>query len=252
LFEVGVKKEVETLTRPERLLGYNQIDDKRAFIAQDRVGYSGWGRSYGQGLGRSEDEVAIQMILAGLPQVGPLHKGRVARDILDAIEQQGLNDPVIFHMLGFRDEEAELRRSEFFVSRRVVKSTRGLDDIPGYIGAIRSAGGKAIPILAVHPHGRKNEGMVVVADWERFLVWHQFSPLRDGDDLAQLHEMLLVDVVDLNQDAVRRGQILTQEPDWLKGVEDKEGYLRGRVVVRVLESFDIEISDKSAGILLSL
>jgi hypothetical protein len=48
-----------------RALGYKQLDDKGAYIAQEHTSYFDWGRAYGDGLGRAETEEAFSTIVEG-------------------------------------------------------------------------------------------------------------------------------------------------------------------------------------------
>ena len=45
--------------------GFNQLDDKGAFIVQSQVSYGDWGEAYGRGLAQAEDEIAFGTMLEG-------------------------------------------------------------------------------------------------------------------------------------------------------------------------------------------
>jgi hypothetical protein len=82
-----------------RSWGYNQIDDRGAFIADWYVSYSRWGEAYGDGLARSEDQIAFAAFVDGAergPDVSLI-------DLLPVIEDQvaaaKLSQPLVFHSL---------------------------------------------------------------------------------------------------------------------------------------------------------
>ena len=71
-------------------------------------------------------------------------------------------------------------------------------------------------------------------------------------EVADVFGYLLIRVTDMNLDEQRRRKIIMEDPEWLRDQQDKERYLRRRVLVNVYEKFVVEIANKDAAIRLDV
>jgi hypothetical protein len=244
---VQIEQRPETI---DKYLGYHQIDDKRAFIRQDRSSYFGWGKSYGQGLARSEDAAVLRDILSSVSTKEPLSSSPIVEQITAVLDSRRYSNPVILHSLGFRREYYDLANDPAFVKRSDVDTkTVPLATSPSFVGAVRHRS-ESVPVFSTRGAWPTGSDFILVADLKRLISWTQFNAASHSSEAPKVYDNILIDVIDLNLDAKRRADIVKADPGWLKSVSDKDGYLRERVVVRVLERFEIEIADPAAGVLL--
>jgi hypothetical protein len=229
---------------PVQSLGFSQIDDKNAFIAQEHTSYVGWGRNYGQGIAQGEDEETFAAMIAAAKAKQSIVPGAVFAAIETAINNAALKDPIVLHTLEFDVQYAQIEGSAAFTP----KYAPGLDtpwrDFNGFMGLL-SIGTREIPVFDVFVQRPTSNNHILVLDARRFFRWHQFAPDRDPNEQTYAEGQLLIRVVDLNADSEERGKIIAQNPPWLAEEANPTEYLRGRVLVNVYEKFHLEILDAS-------
>lgn len=227
--------------------GYNQIDEKAAFIKNWHVHYSGWGENYGQGMASSEDQLVFEQMVEGAGSEKDITKQDVISEIEKIVTENKLNDPVVLQTLDHMYEYDQLRKSELFISRytRDCPKTK-LDSSHGYKGILKIAG-QNVPIVDVFVRKAELKNKVIVTDLASFGVLNQYSPIDKPEDVECKYDIFFIRVSDLNQDDQRRQKIITDNPAWLQEHADKEGYLRQKALINLYQKFEFKVVEpKSA------
>lgn len=240
-----------------RSWGFNQLDEKAVFLDNWYSEHVGWGQSYGEGLARSEDRISFKRMIDAIPDKKEIIAQDSISEIEKAISEANLKDPIVIQSLSHSIEYEELRGHEKFIAHYDEKCPQTkISGLEGFIGVLTFKKGSStvdVPVFDIFVGSDallKNK--ILVTDIQRFACWHQFAPVEKEADRLYVDGDLLVHVSDLNQDDTLRTEILNQNPDWLQSKDNKEDYLRGRVVIKVFERFDIEIKAPEAAVCLSV
>jgi hypothetical protein len=241
--------------KPGKLIpswGYNQIDDKGAFIEDWYVSYPGWGDAYGRGMAHTEDRALFRAMVGAVGEAHSIRADSIIPEIEDRLLRAKIEKPVLFHCLRHTLEFGKLRHHDAFIpSYRQDCPKTALSGLDGFGGVLKVAK-RDVPVFNVFMPDQDHRNVLVVADLAKLLKWTQYSPVDEPSDEQFTHVFLIVRVTDLGTDDERRAKILEQNPAWLADKEDKETYLKKRVVVNVYEKFKIEILDSNAGFSLSV
>jgi len=227
--------------------GYNQIDEKAAFIKDWHVHYSGWGENYGQGMASSEDQLVFEQMVAGAGSKRDVTKQNVISEIEKILNENKLKDSVVLQTLDHMYEYDQLQKSDLFISRytRDCPKTK-LDSSHGYKGVLKIAG-QNVPVVDIFVRKAELKNKVIVTDLSSFGVLNQYSPIDKPEDTECQYDIFFIRVSDLNQDDQRRQKIITNNPAWLKEHEDNEGYLRQKALINLYQKFEFKIIEpKSA------
>jgi hypothetical protein len=234
-----------------RSLGINQIDDKSAFIAQEQTTFVGWGRGYGEGMARGEDDAVFTTISEASGLKRSIPQGALVGAIETALAGTELTDPIVLQTLSFEAEYSEIRNNPAFTPKHAAELRSPWLEFNGFMGVL-SIGGRQVPVFDALVQRAESRNQIVVLDPQRLLKWRQFGPNGAARSDSEIENLLLVSVIDLNADEAKRAEILAQEPAWLAQEADKDDYLRGRVLVTVQEKFRIDILDAAGGVCLTL
>ena len=223
------------------LHGYNQIDEKAAFIKDWHVHYSGWGENYGQGMASSEDHLVFEQMVAGAENKKDVTKQDVISEIEKVLNENRFKDAVVLQTLDHMYEYDYLQKSDLFVSRytRDCPKTK-LDSSHGYKGVLK-IGGQNIPVVDIFVRKAELKNKVIVADLSSFGVLNQYSPVDKPEDAECQYDIFFIRVSDLNQDDQRRQKIIADSPAWLQEHEDKEGYLRQKALINLYQKFEFKV-----------
>jgi hypothetical protein len=232
-------------------LGINQLDDKNAFIAQDRVSYAGWGRGYGEGLATGEDEAAFAAMINGAGLQQEIGRGTLVSSISTILTRSAMAEPIVFQSLAFEIEYPEIRQNPAFTPKFDPQLRSRWKEFNSFMGVLTVAN-QQVPVFDVFAKRPESQNKIVLTDLNRFLQWTQFGPGDTSDESPDVDGPLLIRVIDLNLDAEKRNQLISANPPWLAEKEDKEGYLCGQVLVNVYEKFRIDILKPEAGVCLTL
>lgn len=229
--------------------GYNQLDDKGAFIKDWHVSYPGWGEAYGRGLGLTEDQRVFEAMLAGSVATPSVTKLELIPTIENSIREFKIGSPVILQSLDYVLEFQQIRNRESFIPKyRSECPTTHLTGLDGFMGVLRFDG-KDIPVFDVFAQGSDVGNKVLIADLSRFARWDQYPPIdEEGDEEFVSDDEVFIRVSDLNADLARRQKILGENPAWLANKPDKESFLRKHVVVNVYEKLDLRILEPKAAV----
>jgi hypothetical protein len=233
-------------------LGFNQLDDKGAFIDQSRVCYGDWGEAYGRGLAQAEDEIAFKTMIEGVGTREEIQLCDLIATIDGYIAARRLADPIVIQSLSATFEMEGINQNNVFIPNyRVDCPQTSLNEINGFMGVFKRQD-KIVPVFDLFVHGEEAENKVLLVDLSRFSVFQQFSPIENADDEQYRVENLLVRVLDLNRRQTQRERILDDDPDWLHEQDNPERYLRSRVIVNVFEKFKVKVVDRARGICISI
>jgi hypothetical protein len=235
--------------------GYNQLDDKGAFITDWPVHYGGWGEAYGRGLAQAEDNRAFEVMLTNAKSSQEISENDIIPEITKHLQARKWHKPVILQTLQSALEYAQIRNRESFVPRY----SRDLPSIPeseidGFMGVLL-VGGEPVPVFDIFVQKGDLTDKILITELSRYAEWNRYSPLDEGGPDGDVYKQLQIKVFDLNRDDDRRNKILQEAPDWLTDKGDanqREAYLRSRVVVNVYDKFDLKILNPAAAISLAV
>lgn len=247
MFEsIGAVVKDEQIKSDVPRVGYNTMDEKGAYIDGWYIHYSRSG-TYGSGIGASENsnlfgklcETENSVVVDGVSIVEQIETG------ISNLKQNGFVPRVIVVALNFNEHYALVSDQRFIARWRKDCPS----DAPQHCeGILRTKQGD-YPVYRLHRDKRAN--IVGVFDLQRFGKLHSYSPAEDDKDKSFIRERrFYLRVADLAKDDEVRKQILTANPDWLNQKEDKERYLKTKVVVRIFIRQRFELLNPKAGVLL--
>lgn len=232
--------------------GYNQLDDKGAFITDWYVSYPSWGEAYGRGLAQSEDQIAFSQMLDAAEH----YRDVLAHELIPALQSQihsrKLREPIVLQTRRSRLEYGDARQKELFIPRYHRDCPRtAFSDLESFVGVFRFSD-VVVPVLDIYVPNPDLSNKLLVADIKRFVRWVQLRPADTPDEEPYIVDGIFIRVTDLNADVQRRERLLQENPPWLHEHVDKDKFLRTRVVVNVYQKFKLEFPDRSAGIRITL
>ena len=243
LKEFGIYKDLTSETPGKKVpsWGYNQIDEKAAFIKDWHVHYSGWGENYGRGMASSEDQLIFEKMVAGAGNKKEVTKQDVISEIEKVLSKNKFENPTILQTLDHLYEYEHVRNSEAFISRynRDCPKTK-LDDMHGYMGILKLAG-RQVPIVDIFVRKGELKNKILIADLSSFGFLKQYSPIDNPEDADHQYDIFFIRVTDLNESNERRQKIIDEKPAWLEEHPDKEGYLRQKALINLYQKFEFEI-----------
>jgi hypothetical protein len=232
--------------------GYNQLDNKAAFIESWHVHYGGWGENYGDGMANSEDQLIFQQITKAIKTQKLVKKENIIDQIEKAITEQKMVNPIIIQTLEYLFEYDSIKRSDLFIEkyRRDCPKTP-YSDLKAFLGVMTVAG-KNIPVIDIFVRDEKLKNKIVIADFEKLGTFNQYAPIDKPEDVEYKFDIFYLRVDDLNIDTDQRNKLIEQNPAWLQKHADKEAYLKQQVVIRLYQKFRFEVKDSSAGVVLTV
>jgi hypothetical protein len=236
---------------PVQSLGLTQIDDKNAFIKQEHTAYAGWGRNYGQSMAHGEDEETFATMIGAAMVKETVIAGALIGTIERVIRNVPLKDPIILQSLEFDVRYAHIERNPAFRPKYAPDSHTTWHDFNGFMGLL-TVGSRQVPVFDTFVRRPESQNHVLVLDAQQFVRWDQFAPSPDPDQQTFGNGQLLIEITDLNADAVKRNEIIAQNPPWLAEEPNPAEYLRGRVLINVYEKFHLEILLASQGACLTV
>lgn len=236
---------------PVRSLGLNQIDDKNAFIAQEHTSYAGWGRGYGQGMANGEDEECFAEMIRHARTPQTIAPSAVVSAIGGAIAGARLKDPIILQTLEFDVRYREIEQHRDFTPKYHPDLHTPWRDFNGFMGLL-AFGARQVPVFDAFVRRPESQNKILVLDAKQYVRWRQFAPEHEPDEQTYANGQLLIRVIDLNADKVRRDEIVSQNPPWLAQRQDPVSYLRGSVLLNVYEKIHIEIMDSNQAMCLTV
>lgn len=232
--------------------GYNQINDKAAFIKDWHVDYRNIGASFGRGLAKSEDALIFATITEKLKTGKEVHNGQIIQEIQNIIVEQKYKKPIVILNLFGAFKLSLIQDAEAFIpkwSDNCIKSE--ISELPGFMGLLK-VNDYQVPIFTLRLKDNRLPNKVVIADGNQLGELIQYSPAEKQEEVVYCDGELLIKVTDLNKDYRLRNTILENKPVWPDNENDPEGYLRQKVVVNIYEKFDYKLADNNPGVCFDL
>ncbi len=222
---------------PEGLLafGVHELDDKGAYVNQNRVGYPDWGGAYGRSLGNSEDSILITDMLRQESNI-------VLEDELDEVIKQALTElrslgyvPVILCESSILFER--IYKSPHFHGRWRVQNSL-LDQL--------GAEGLFEDTLVFNLREFQDKSIVLI-DIKAYATLVQYRPTEKDDFPLFVHIEEITDV--------RAREILSNNQEW--AIHTKTGevlddetairQIKRHVIIQISERFRLENINPQAG-----
>ncbi|GEM_PF-971368 len=240
----------DTANAEVKAYGYNQLDEKAAFIKNWHVHYSGWGENYGNGMASSESQIIFRDILEGLETKKIIPKNDIVPAIEKAVTALGAEDLIVIESLDHMFEyDGGIRKSEAFIPRWDHRDRPKFPfDEDRWCDGYFKIGEKYIPVFRVFTRDEDVKNFLVVASLKELGELVQYSPTDDPQDKTHREGIFELKVIDLNSDDVARSKLISQDPLWLREHQNKEGYLRRKVLINVYERVQFVFKNKAAAV----
>lgn len=226
--------------------GFNQINDKAAFIKDWHVQYSDWGKHYGEELGSEEDRKLYREISAELPVVNSnlTSLGQALSHAVRRVKGER-NRYLIALTTMFIGDFPEAKNDDVRFIPRYAADNKRYGKIPGFVGQFKVKG-KDIPVFEVGIRGDKNE--LCLIDMRRVGKLIQHRPYDSSEQKDLVRDNFLFQVIDLNKDGKTRNEIIKKDPEWLRKHDNPEFYLKQKVIIKLLEKLEFLLKNKKSGI----
>lgn len=233
--------------------GFNQIDDKAVFVKDWYVNYSDWGKHYGEELASAEDYKSFKEIKEAIPIFKPQTEDPIEKIIqaIELLKSKGYSSSLILTTVYpsefYRSESTQAK----FIPHYQIEKPK-FKSIPGCIGVFKYKN-KEIPVIDVRLRGSPDEkDSICVLDVDKFANFVQYQPFSENSEKQYIRDIFIFRIIDLNTDDELRQKIIVKNPAWIQKHTDPNRYLRQKVIVNVLEKFEIRIHNKDAGIKIEL
>ncbi len=228
-----------------KAFGYNQIDEKAAFIKDWYVHYGGWGENYGRGMGQSENQIIWREMLTGAEGHGTAAKNEIVSKLEELLPKLGTEDAVIIESLGQSFEYEAIRNSESFSPRWAMNRAKlKFDDNPWCTGYLEIKG-YHIPIFHIFVEDQDLQNFLLLVSVKSFGKLTQYLPTDTDENKPFVEGFFELKVIDLNENAPR-AKLMAQNPPWLQETIDKDGYLRQRVLLNLYEKLEFKVDNKKS------
>lgn len=238
------------------LWGFNQINDKAAFIDKWHVGYPDFGKHYGEELASAEDSrlYAEMRSAFNVIEMGSGELSSKLPNICNNLRDNRLDDTgiVMFTQMYSRELDDVIGDNLEFRRSYMVEKNR-YSDIPGYVGAFK-LDSRVIPVFQVDDRRDTRDDSIVVLNMDlageivRYLPYENSSQRdrmsRNGD--------FIFEVIDLNDSDNTRQSILSKNPTWLSNHTNPDRFLRQKVVLKILEKVAFRRGQSDGGIVIKL
>jgi hypothetical protein len=235
---------IQVNTKKLKLWGYNQLDEKAAFIENWYMDYSRWGEQYGNGLAQSENVRIFKEIADDLSNCQAVKETEIISSIERATQQlkkQNINPNIILASLDL-DELRMIRESRKFIPKWDPKCLQ--IDINNYLGTLK-INSVILPVFRIHT--QKNENIICILEVKKLGKLIQYAPYEKEEDKKYQQGIFYIHIRDLNEDNALRKKIIEKNPDWLNKHRDKEHYLKQKVIINIYEKFEFKVERKNAG-----
>mgnify|MGYP001561337263 CR=1 FL=1 len=252
-----IEKNFTTLKRQTKTdikqWGFNQIDDKAVFVKDWYVNYSDWGKHYGEELASAEDYKSFKEIKETIPAFKTKAEDPIEKIIqaLEFLKDKGYTPSVILTTVYPNEFYRSKSTDAKFIPHYQIEKPK-FKALPGCIGVFRYKK-REIPVIDVRLRGTQDEkDSICVLDLDKCAGFVQHPPFSENSEKQYVREIFIFRIVDLNIDDKLRQKIIDKNPNWLQEHSDPNRYLRQKVIVNILEKFEIRIRNKDAGIKIEL
>ncbi|MCC7460371.1 MAG: hypothetical protein IT286_03620, partial [Proteobacteria bacterium] len=231
--------------------GFNQIDEKAAFIKDWHVSYIRWGENYGHNMAASEDEIVFEKMIEEIEDKQQVSVSSIVEKIASSILTKKLATPVVLQSLMKRFYFYDVVKSPDFIPHYHPSCPETeLRHVPGFMGILRVAG-KDVPVIDIYTRKEELKDYIVVTDVKMLGLWTQYSPINELKDPGVVLDVFEIKIIDLNKDETHRKSLI-EGNKWLKKKSDADSFLKKRVHVTIYQKFLFEINNPNAGSVLSI
>lgn len=227
--------------------GFNQIDDKAVFT-EDSYSVKSWAEHYGQGLADAEDEKIYKDILNNVEEYKS-QKENLDEIIIEAIKEltdKGFKPSIIISSLYPGDFQRTALKSNQFVQKFQSKSI--YNKIPTFIGEFKHEK-ISLPIFDSPTRNKRDEEQeLIILDLKSFAQLKQFPPYDNDEEKVYKEDIFYGRIINLSKDDEMRNKIIAENPGWLQTYSNPGEYLREKVIIKILEKFNLVIKEKRAGV----
>ncbi|KKT62663.1 MAG: hypothetical protein UW55_C0010G0012 [Candidatus Giovannonibacteria bacterium GW2011_GWA2_44_26] len=250
-------KSGEEKTRKEpSLIGYNQLDLKEPFVKQWHISYIGHAESYGRGFANSENVMIFEKIITALDHEKEVSEADILPTIKSLLEQKSLKNPILlgslpynFFRRGMNDASGEvLYIGRWDWDRK--GEHHDFESLHSYQGYVQYKNYR-VPVFDLMSERLPTDHLCLVSLPELGML-EQYPPRDEATQKVHQRGIFFFQIIDLAVDEKERQKLMIQNPEWLQKYEDKEGYLKQKVIIKMYEKFDFKIKNKSAGLKLKI
>ncbi|MEK9147344.1 MAG: hypothetical protein AAB593_00280, partial [Patescibacteria group bacterium] len=206
-FEAYNDKTNEEIGTTVPSMGYNQIDQKAAFIENWYVHYGGWGEQYGRGMADSEDKIVLGQMIEGVDIRKNIDKKDILTEISTYIESNKLENPILLHTLEHLTNFELKKNSIFFDRYRKDCPAHALNDLHSYEGIVK-INDNIIPVINIFVSEPSLRNKILIIDLKKFISWNQYSPIDKDEDKNFKEGIFYIKIIDLNIDNERKEKII--------------------------------------------
>lgn len=244
-------KDLKRTSRSKKYWGFNEIQDKEPFLKSWHIDYGGHGEHYGRGLASSEDQIIFNQLRSNATKLVNQQSLTDAITLgISEVENNGFSPSIIFTTFHFGEWRRSTLEDQSFIPSWSATSSQ-FYNWSHFIGLYKH-GRKRIPIFRYWiDSSPKDISDIIIADLKAFVRLDQFLPYssKKERDSSQLKEHFLFKVSDLSaySEEKTREKLIKDKPKWLEDQENKDDYLKQKVIVHVKEKFELNVKDKKAG-----
>ena len=228
--------------------GTNTVETKEQFIDEPQMHLGrDWGKTMGHGLGTQEDRLLFEE-MASECHTTDITKENTADAVAEAVcwlsEHGEEPNVIIVTNAAYLDWElhGDPLLTPFWADDCQCKS-----DLPGFEGEYMPAGTDLrIPVYALRlPNERST---ILVANIPHFGALVQYPPYDNATEKEDVIGRFVMRIIDLNANSDERQRFLDSPPQWLTEKDNRETYLRGRVLINIWERFEFEVRNRKAAV----
>jgi hypothetical protein len=235
-------------TGKQKSIGYNRIDEKGAFIDEWYVSYSKWGGQYGSGMASSESSYLFNQICEWLTPINITTEDAINQ--IESATQMLINNKyspnVIITSLDF-DDYRSISSNVGFIPHWNKDSPKNIT--PNFQGILKLKY-RELPVFRLYRE--KEKDVIGIFDLKDFASLVQLNPIDKEIESQYIREQFYIQIVDLNADNKIRKDIISAAPEWLVNYQDKERYLKTKVIVKTFLRQELHLKNKFAGMLLKI
>ena len=232
--------------------GFNEVFDKEAFIKDAPSDYGHIAEQYGEAMARDENGSFLSAMADGLEkfpseEVDLSRLPGLIKDAIQKLRERGIEKISVITSLDYSDLELQKATDEFLPSWH---KDCPKDDNPGYIGILKLATERQVPIFrpTLRPEEKTLKGIVCVCSIPKLGHATYFSAAADTSERSHCRGKFFIKVIDLNADHGERNKLVAANPPWLATYPDKERYLKKRSILMIFERLQIDFrSGREAG-----
>ena len=228
---------------------FDYLTDKAAFFEDWYTYYLDWGKSYGRGLGLSENNYLLDQISSSCKKIDKNN----FKEVLDDFEAKK-NVVIISTNISKSWEFFEETKNfipEWYKNSKEYKDMATIS-LTGWEGWYKC--GTDIPVFSVYNGNDTNSILILDVSKLGYLI--QYSPLKSDEESKFLKDIFFMNIVPLSEREDLLRKIISAKPGWLiQKTADEEKqikYLKTLAVLNIYEGLEFCKSEDFTGYILTL